>query len=190
MARVLIVCEGAIAVKLARHVRERGHVVRMVVSDRVEVGELAGAGIEPWRGDPERLGTLRGVLDGVAVACWLLGGEGGPDGGAVSGGPDGEKGGSNARQEALHGPRLRAFLESAIDSTARGFVYEAPGSDVPSAVRLEGVRVANEMCSGNSIPLAVIESDRADGEAWIARVGEAIEALLAPSPRDAGGALC
>ncbi len=76
--------------------------------------QIEAAGAECWIGDPNRLGTLRGVLDGVTIACWLLGGATGPE----------------EQLRALHSDRLRAFLESAIDSTVRGLLYEAAGSSM------------------------------------------------------------
>ena len=53
---------------------------------------------------PERLATLRGALEHVTIACWLL--------------ADVD---DQELARALHGPRLESFLGDAIDSTLRGF---------------------------------------------------------------------
>jgi len=136
-----------------------GHAVRMVT--RTEAGRAAieGSGAECVIGDPGRLATLRGALEGVTVACWLLAGaRGEPD--AVG---------------ALNGPRLRAFLGQAIDTTMRGFVYEAP-SGHPGTV--EGERIVEELAARNAIPAAFVRADPEDQERWLAEAFDAIGSLL------------
>ena len=34
---------------------------------------IEAAGAECWIGTPDRLATLRAALDGVTIACWMLG---------------------------------------------------------------------------------------------------------------------
>lgn len=102
--------------------------------------------MECFIGDPNRLGTLRGVLEGVTVACWLL---------ATASGPAEEL-------HELHVSRLPAFLGQAIDSTMRAFVYEAPG-----AVLAEGAQLARDVAQRNAIPVAVLTADPSDGDLWL-----------------------
>ena len=61
---------------------------------------------------PERLGRCAAALEGVTIVCWLLG----------------TAGGETEEVRALHGSRLELFLAQAIDTTMRGFVYEAAGA--------------------------------------------------------------
>ena len=63
-------CRGR---RLARELAAGGNAVR--ITTRTEGGRAAieGGGAECWVGTPDRLATLRGALDSVALACWLLG---------------------------------------------------------------------------------------------------------------------
>ena len=124
--------------------------------------EIEGVGAECWHGTPERLATLRGALDRVAIACWLLAGARGPE----------------QDLEELHTRRLEFFLTQMIDTTVRGFVYEARG-DTPAASALaEGEQIARELCERNVIPLAVLGAEAGDGDAWQQQARSAIEELL------------
>ncbi len=169
-------CERGLV--LARALVGEGYAVRVVVRDagdgrsggQVEAGDGGGwigcaavedAGAECWAGDPNRLGTLRGALAGVAIACWLLGDVAGAD-----------------EQQALHGPRLRAFLEHAIDTPMRGFVYEAAGA-VPVELLAAGAGIAEEMCARNAIPLAVLRAAPGSAE-WMGVARYAVSNLLKP----------
>ena len=88
-----------------------GHAVR--VTTRAEPGRAAieATGAECWIGTPERLGTLRAALESVTVVCWL----------------SGDRAGGEEEVRALHTSRLEFFLGQVIDTTVRGFVYEAAG---------------------------------------------------------------
>lgn len=163
MARLLIVGGGCRGLELARLAGERGHAVRIVTRRAERAGEIERAGAECLLGDPDRLATLRPALDGIAIACWLLG----------------TAGGEEEKVRALHRERLRAFLGQMIDSTARGFVYESAGTVAPPLLAA-GAQLAQEVTARNSIPMAVIESDPADRGAWLAEAGAVIDALLAP----------
>ncbi len=123
---------------------------------------IEAAGAECWIGDPNRLGTLRGVLDGVTIACWLLGGAAGPE----------------EQLRALHNERLRAFLESAIDSTVRGLLYETVGSSMPACAPPEGERIAQEIARRNSIPLAILRADPADTPLWVQEASRELSMML------------
>jgi len=161
VARLLIVGGGCRALQLAREAVEEGNTVRIVT--RTEAGRAAieAAGAECRIGDPGRLGTLRGAMDGVTIACWLLG--------TATGTPE--------QVRALHGARLKAFLEQAIDSTMRGFVYEAAGT-APA----EGERIAKEITERNAIPVAFVTADPGDPEAWLADARAAVSGLLGGPP--------
>ena len=111
VARILIVGGGRRGMRLAERAVREGHAVRIVTRTEERRAEIEAAGAECWMGDPDRLGTLRGALEGVTIACWLLG----------------TASGALQQLGALHGSRLRAFLQSAVDTTVRGVVYEVAG---------------------------------------------------------------
>jgi hypothetical protein len=164
VARLLIVGGGCRGLRLAEEARLEGHAVRIVTRAERRRAQIEATGAECWIGDPNRLGTLRGALDAVTIACWLLGGATGPE----------------EQLRALHGARLRAFLESAIDTTVRGLLYEAVGSSMPAGALAEGERIARELAHRNSIPLVILDVDPADPHRWPAQAGGALSSLLAP----------
>jgi uncharacterized protein YbjT (DUF2867 family) len=164
VARALIIGGGCRGLQFAEEVQREGHAVRIVTRGENRRPEIEAAGAECWIGDPNRLGTLRGVLDGVTIACWLLGGATGPE----------------EQLRALHSDRLRAFLESAIDSTVRGLLYEAGGSSIPAGALAEGERIAREVAGRNSIPLAVLNADPADIPRWLEQASGALSLMLSP----------
>jgi hypothetical protein len=165
VARLLIVGGGCRALQLAREAVQEGNAVRVVT--RTEAGRAAieAAGAECRIGDPDRLGTLRGALEGVTIACWLLGTATGPE----------------EQVRALHGARLRAFLEQAIDSTMRGFIYEAAGT-APAQALAEGERIAKEIAGRNAIPVAFVTADPGDPDSWVADARAAVSGLLGGPP--------
>ena len=136
-----------------------GHAVRIVT--RTESGRAAieAAGAECLIGTPDRLLTLRGALDGVTIACWLL---------ATARGP-------REQVRALHGSRLQAFVGQAIDTTMRGFVYEAPSGNELTAA---GERIVRTATSRNAIPVAFVRADPGDSDAWQEDAHAAIGSLL------------
>jgi hypothetical protein len=163
VARILIVAGGCRGRRLAGDLE--GQAVR--VTTRTESGRAAieAAGAECWIGTPERLGTLRAALENVTVVCWLLG--------TATGSAD-ELG-------ALHGSRLEFFLGQAIDTTVRGFVYEAagvPGGAVSADVLAEGERIVRRVAARNEIPVGFLRVDPGDTDAWLACAHAEIEALL------------
>lgn len=135
MARVLIVGCGCRGVALARSLMAEGHAVRGTTRRPERMAELAAAGIDPWLGDPDRVGSLVYAQDNVTVLCWLLG--------AVE-------------QAPLHGPRLRMMLEKTVDTTVRGFAYEPPADP---ALRTEGLAVLDVAARTWEIPVAVVDGD-------------------------------
>jgi hypothetical protein len=141
-----------------------GHAVR--VSTRHPEGRAAieAVGAESFLGTPLRLATMRGALENVTVACWLLG--------SARGGAD--------ELRDLHGTRLELFLTQAIDTTVRGLVYEAAGS-VPAPLLERGARTVERLTTLNAIPSALIDADPGQADAWLAAASGAIVRLLAPS---------
>jgi hypothetical protein len=147
---VLIVGCGCRGQALARDLVAGGHAVRGTTRRAERTEEIRRAGAEPVVADPDRVATLMSVLDGVTVACWLLGG--------VDVAP-------------LHGTRLRFFLEKVVDTPVRGFVYEVPHQGG------QGRGVVEEAARTWAIPVRFVEGvGRAD---WPRPARAAIEALLA-----------
>jgi hypothetical protein len=167
VARILIVGGGCRGRRLSEQLAQRGHALR--VTTRSESGRAAieAAGAECWIGTPDRLATLRGALDSVTIACWMLA--------AARGEAD--------EVAALHGSRLEFFLTQAIDTTVRGFVYDGapvPGAGVTREMLGEGERLVRSLTQLNVIPAAVIDDGVGEhDEAWIAAASATVDALLA-----------
>ncbi len=68
-----------------------------------------------------------------------------------------------------------------IDTTVRGFVYEAAGS-VPAEALAEGERIVRRIAERNEIPVGFLRADPGDADAWLADAHAAIGALLASEP--------
>jgi hypothetical protein len=158
----LIVAGGCRGRRLAQELVAEGHAVR--VTTRTEAGRAAieGTGAECWIGTPERLATLRAALESVTVVCWLLC--------AVTG--------SQEEVRALHGARLEFFLGQVIDTTVRGFIYEAAGVVVAQEILATGERIVRSAGERNVIPLGFIRADPANPEVWLERARTAIGSLL------------
>jgi nucleoside-diphosphate-sugar epimerase len=166
VARILIVGGGCRGRRLAAQMLERGHAVR--ATTRTEAGRAAieTAGAECWIGTPDRLATLRGALENVTIACWMLAGASG----------------SLEQIEALHGSRLEYFLTQAIDTTVRGLIYDACPARVAPELLAGGERIVRTIAQLNAIPVAVLGAgfaENCDDEAWIAEASGAVDALLA-----------
>jgi hypothetical protein len=158
VARILIVGGGCRGRRLAGQLVGEGHAVR--VTSRGGAREaIEAAGAECWPGDPNRLATLRGALDGVTILAWLL---------ATASGP-------REQLRELHTARLEFFLTQAIDTTVRGFVFEAAGT---APALQEGEAIARELTARNAIPLEVVSADPADQDAWLPAARAAIASLL------------
>jgi uncharacterized protein YbjT (DUF2867 family) len=161
VARVLIVEGADRGLRLAEALLVDGHAVRVTTSDPGRAAEIEAVGGECLLGTPERLATLRGALEHVTVACWLLADVKDPE-----------------RARALHGPRLERFLGDAIDSTLRGFVYEVGGRAVSAEVLAEGKQAVSETTRLNLIPVALLSADPLDYNVWLTQALEAIQGLL------------
>jgi hypothetical protein len=161
MARILLIGGGARGRELAARLRDAGHVVRITTRDESGRAAIEAVGAECWVGTPDRLATLRRALDGVAVACWLLG--------TACGGAE--------ELSELHGSRLAFFGTQTIDTTIRGLVYEAAGSVSPAVLDVGRETIA-EVAERNSIPLEILSADPGERERWLEAASHAIDALL------------
>jgi hypothetical protein len=166
VARILIVGGGCRGRRLASTLVGGGdgaHAVR--ITTRTEAGRAAieQTGAECWVGTPARLATLRGALEGVTVVCWLLG--------AAEG--------SAEELRALHSTRLEFFLGQAIDTTMRGFVYEATGVTVAPEILAAGERIVRTAGQRSSIPVAFLRAGIEEHDAWQGDACAAVDRLLA-----------
>ena len=80
---------------------------------------------------------------------------------------------------ALHSTRLEFFLTQAIDTTVRGFVYEARGTTTPPAVLVDGERIARSLAARNAIPARFLVADPHELTAWLEDARGAVASLLA-----------
>jgi hypothetical protein len=158
----LIVAGGCRGRRLARELVCQGHAVR--VTTRAEAGRAAieATGAEAWIGTPERLGTLRAALESVTIVCWLLG--------TVRG--------SAEEVRALHGSRLEFFLGQMIDTTVRGFIYEAAGVTVALEFLAAGERIVRMVGELNAVPVEFIRADPENPDAWLDDADALIASLL------------
>jgi hypothetical protein len=149
MARVLIVPCGCRGRALAASLVEAGHAVRGTTRSQANAGAIREAGAEPYVGDPDRIGTLMDALTGVTIVCWLMGTLPVPE---------------------LHEGRLRMLWEKLVDTPVRGVVYEGA---LP-----QGEQVARTASQTWQIPLAVLDADPLDHDAWLREARAAVDRLL------------
>jgi len=162
VARVLIVGCGCRGRRLARDLIDDGHSVRGTTRDSAALEEIEALGAEAEVADPDRLGTLLPLLQGVSGVCWLMGSASGPAD-AVG---------------ALHGPRLRSLQEKLVDSPARGLVYEAAGTVEPELLAA-GSTLVRELGKTFHMPVEIVEEPPGNLEAWAAAMRAAVGGLLA-----------
>jgi len=162
MARALIVGCGCSGRALGSELRDEGWEVRG--TSRTEEGLVAieEAGIEPARADPERPGTILDLVGDVTIVLWLLGGAEG----------------SAENLAAIHGPRLEGLLERLVDTPVRGFVYEGVGT-VDAKLLAGGAELARHAERTWRIPMAVTETSREHGPAWVEELEATVIELLA-----------
>lgn len=158
--RILVVGCGGRGCALARELISEGHVVRGTTRSEQGRTAIEAAGAECYVGDPDRVGTLIGALQGVTVVCWLLG--------SARGTPE--------ELSALHGTRLEMALERMIDTGIRGFLYEAAGS-VSAGLLEEGREFVRRACEHSHIPVQFLAVDPADREEWIAEAKSLVGVL-------------
>jgi hypothetical protein len=140
--------------------------VRITTRGEAGRGAIERSGAECWVGTPERLATLRGALDGVTVACWLLA--------TATGTPE--------QLHELHESRLEFFLTQAIDTTVRGIIYEGRAdadaeTDAGTALAF-GEALARRICELNQIPLELLRADPGASESWVRAARAAVDLLL------------
>ena len=193
VARILIVGGGCRGRRLAARLVEDGrHAVRITTRGESGRAAIEATGAECLIGTPDRLASLRGALDGVTIACWMLA----------------TARGDRAQVQALHGSRLESFLSQAIDTTMRGFIYEAPGAGgsaggdtggdrdaaavradvaagmpgagriVPARAIVEGERIVRSIVERNAIPAAILMADVEDPPVWQAEAWATVGGLL------------
>ena len=149
MARVLIVPCGCRGRALAAELVAAGHAVRGTTRSQANAEAIRATGAEPYLGDPDRIGTLMDALSGVTVVCWLMGTVPVPE---------------------LHEGRLRMLWEKLVDTPVRGVVYEGA---LP-----QGEQVARTASETWQIPLAILEADPLDHDAWLRAARGAVDRLL------------
>lgn len=165
MARILIVGGGCRGRRLAERMVGEGHAVRITTRTEAGRADIERAGAEAWIGTPDRLATLRGALDGVAVLCWLL---------ATASGPQEEL-------RALHTTRVEYFMTQAIDTTVRGIVYESGGPEGSQGLAADGEPLARALVDRNVIPARFLRTDPSERQEWTAEVLAAVHSLLQSS---------
>jgi len=149
VARVLIVPCGCRGRALAADLAAAGHAVRGTTRSQANAAAIRESGAEPYVGDPDRIGTLMDALSGVTIVCWLLGTVPVPD---------------------LHEGRLRMLWEKLVDTPVRGVVYEGA---LP-----QGEQVARSASQIWQIPLAILDADPRDHDAWLRAARGAVDGLL------------
>jgi len=141
----------------------RGHAVRGTTRKPARTSEIEAAGAEAFIADPDRIASVMPALDNVTVVCVLLG----------------SASGEREHLDALHGSRLEMLLARLIDTTARGVVYEARGT-VSEEVLATGAERVRRACGDSRTPFELLETPRADGEAWLAAALAGVEMLIKP----------
>jgi hypothetical protein len=163
VARILIVGGGCRGRTLARGLIEDGHAARITTRDGRSRAAIEEAGAECWPGTPDRLATLRGAMDGVTILAWLLGSA---------------SGGAGSLRE-LYTTRLELFVTQAIDTTVRGFIFEAAGPIAPGELLVQGEAIVTRLTSLNVIPVEYLRADPGILDVWLASARLSIEKLLA-----------
>ncbi len=161
MARVLIVGCGCRGQALARALMADGHAVRGTSRDPARLSAIERVGAEPYRGDPDRIGSLLYAFDGVTIVCWLMG----------------SAAGQAEAVGALHGTRLEMLFAKLVDTTVRGILYEAAGS-VESALLRRGREIAQSARETWEMPVGFLEVSPDPHGRWIAAARAEVERLL------------
>jgi hypothetical protein len=161
LARILIIGGGRRGRALAEASVGDGHAVRITTRSEAGRDAIEASGAECWIGTPDRLATLRGALDSVTIACWMLA--------SATGTPE--------QLGELHGTRLELFLTQAIDTTVRGLIYEV-GPRAAEEVRA-GEQTVRSITARNEIPAAFLTADPADRAAWLGMARGQVDRLLA-----------
>jgi hypothetical protein len=169
VARFVLVGGGCRGLALARGLAGEGDAVRVTTRSEERRGVIERAGAECWRGDPDRVGTLRDALEGATVLCWLLG----------------NARGSEEQVAALHGSRLAMMLARTVDTTVRGVLYEAAGT-VPATTLARGEEVTRAAGARWGIPVAVLRTPPAAQDQWVREAHAGLRALVGRRPASSG----
>ena len=152
-------CRGR---SLAAALIEEGHSVRGTTRSPEGSSDVEATGAEAAVADPDRLGTILPLLEGVSVVCWLMG--------SAAGEPD--------EVAALHGPRLRSLQEKLVDSGARAWSTRRPAASTLAC--WPGARaIVREVGETFRMPVAVVDQDPADLHAWRGAVLRGVAEVLA-----------
>jgi uncharacterized protein YbjT (DUF2867 family) len=162
MARALIVGCGCSGRALGSELRDEGWEVRGTSRTGEGLVPIEEAGIEPARADPERPGTILDLVGDVTVVLWLLG----------------SAKGSAEDLAAIHGHRLEGLLERLVDTPVRGFLYEGVGTVDPKLLEGGADLVRNAERTWR-IPIAVTETSREHGPAWVEELERKVIEVLA-----------
>ena len=166
MARALIVGCGCRGRALGLRLRQAGWQVRGTSRDTEKAEALTASGLQGEVADPDRVGTVLDEIADVALVYWLMG----------------TATGEGALVAAIHGPRLERFMEEIVDTPVRGVVYEAAGS-VPRDVVRRGEQVVRAAAKRWRIPVAVVDADPGEVDAWLGAMIAAAEGLIGAGQR-------
>ena len=150
MARALIVGCGCRGRGLGSRLLAEGWAVRGTSREPSGLDAIVDAGLEGALADPDRPGTIHDLVGDITVVVWLLG--------SATGGP--------SSIESIHGPRLESLLGKLVDTPVRGFLYESVGSVEPTLLA-DGRQIVAEAGKRWRIPVAFLDQDRLEPEAWI-----------------------
>jgi uncharacterized protein YbjT (DUF2867 family) len=162
MARALIVGCGCSGRALGSELRDEGWEVRGTSRTEEGLAAIEEAGIEPARADPDKPGTILDLVGDVTVVLWLLG----------------SATGASVALGAIHGPRLEGLLERLVETPVRGFVYEGVGT-VDTGFLAGGAELVRKAGETWRIPVAVTETSREHGPAWVEELETKVVELLA-----------
>jgi nucleoside-diphosphate-sugar epimerase len=162
VARALIVGCGCRGRALGRRLAAAGWEVRGTARTPGAAEDVVAAGLEGAVSDPDRPGSVLDQVADVTVVFWLLG----------------SATGESQAVSAIHGPRLERLLEKLVDSPVRGFVYETSGT-VRRADREHGAGLVRAAGERWRIPVALVDADPGDWEAWTEAMLTATERLIA-----------
>jgi hypothetical protein len=146
---------------LVRSLTAEGHLVRGTSRSESNLAAIEDAGAEAVVADPYRLATVTPLLFGVSVVVW----------------PFGTATGTDDEIEAVHGPRLETLLTKLVDSGVRGLVYEAAGT-VPQELLDAGAAQVRASGDWFRMPVAIVDADPADTEAWKAAMVAGVDSIL------------
>jgi hypothetical protein len=127
---------------------------------------LTASGLAGQVADPDRVETVLDEIADIALVFWLMG----------------TATGERDSVAAIHGPRLERFMEEIVDTPVRGVVYEAEGS-VSRDVLRRGEEIVRAAAERWRIPVAVVDADPGEVDAWLNAMAAAAEGLIGAERR-------